>query len=476
MMTFKDIISHEWKSKLSHPVTLFNILLFAVILGFGAYSGANDRDQRLANIAAHQQEVAAKTDSWLKDAKAWEEKGADSGVSARSGSAATLTFSTSLTPGELGDFAIGQSDFLPLTGEVSLRQANIKQFSKYEFEDPISLALGSFDLSKAVIFILPLLLIVLSFDVLSSDRDANRLGLAMAQGINLRVFFWRKLFVRCATVLALVISVSTVMFLLQSNGLTSARVSLFAIWLAGVIFYAVFWMAIIGFVASKNRNGESNIISLLILWAGFTLIVPAAATSVTETIYPTPSRLAYMAEAREMENEAGLEIADIANRYLLDHPELSVSSDSEMPAFYRTGFLVSSTMDEATSNILAEFEKTALDRENTLGLLRYISPAITTHILFNDLAGTSSKRHSEYYKAVRAFKNQYAERVGPVIMANERLGVNEFKNLPQFHFPEQKISDVLYNNLISLIFLIIVSGILIFLADKRIRMIKGPNG
>lgn len=475
-MTFSDIISHEWKSKLSHPVTLINILLFAVILVFGAYSGANDRDQRLANIATHQKDIATKTDRWLSDAKAWEEKGADSGVSARSGSAATLTFSTFLTPGELSDFAIGQSDFLPLTGEVSLRQANIKQFSKYEFEDPVSLALGSFDLSKAVIFILPLLLIVLSFDVLSSDRDANRLGLALAQGVNLRVFFWRKLFIRCAAVLVLVITVSTIMFIIQTNQFTSDRVSLFAIWLFGVVLYAFFWMAIVGFIASKNKNGESNVISLLILWAGFTLIVPAAATSVTETIYPTPSRLAYMAEAREMENEAGLEIADIANRYLLDHPELSVSNDSEMPAFYRTGFLVSSTMDEATASILNDFESTALERENTLELLRYISPAITTHILFNDLAGTSSKRHSEYYKAVRDFKNQYAERVGPVIMANERLGGNDFNSLPQFHFPKQSISDILSNNLISLIFLVIVSGILMFLADKKVRMIKGPNG
>lgn len=475
-MTLSDIISHEWKSKLSHPVTLVNILLFAAILMFGAYSGAIERDYRLAKVDAHNQEIAAKTESWLQNAKAWEENGADSGVSARSGSALTLTFPSSLTPGALGDFAIGQADFLPFTGEVSLRQADVKQFSKYEFDDPVSLALGAFDLSKAVIFILPLLLVVLAFDVLSSDRDANRLGLTLAQGINLRSFFWRKLFVRGGVVLGLTILVSTLMFILQTNEFTPERLSMFSIWLVGVVLYALFWMAMISFVASRNKNGETNVITLLILWAGFTLIVPAAATSVTETIYPTPSRLTYMAEAREMENEASLEIADIANQYLLDHPELSVSSDSEMPAFFRTSFLVTSTMDEATRPILEEFERTALERENTLGLLRYISPAITTHILFNDVAGTSSKRHSDYHKAVRDFKNQYAERVGPVIMSNQRLGESDFNNIPTFHFPEQNASEVFSQNLMSLLFLLVVSVLLMFLADKRVSKIKGPKG
>ena len=417
-----------------------------------------------------------KTEGWLKNTIAWEEKGEEAGVSATSGSAALLTFPSFLTPGELGDFAIGQADFLPFTGEVSLRKANIKLFSKYEFDDPVSLALGAFDLSKAVIFILPLLLVVLAFDVLSSDRDSNRLGLTLAQGVNLRSFFWRRLFIRGGVILAITIIVSTVMFIVQTNEFTSERLSMYAIWLVGVTLYALFWMAIISFVASRNRKGETNVITLLILWAGFTLIVPAAATSVTETIYPTPSRLSYMAEAREMENEAGLEIADIANRYLLDHPELSVTSDSEMPAFLRTGFLVTSTMDEATSPILEEFEKTAAAREKTLGLLKYISPAITTHILFNDVAGTSSSRHSEYQKAVRDFKNQYAERVGPLIMANQRLGESDFNNIPTFHFPKQSVGNVLSQNFGSLLFLLIISGLLMFMADRRVRMIKGPNG
>ncbi|MCC3861407.1 DUF3526 domain-containing protein [Pseudemcibacter aquimaris] len=475
-MTLSDIISHEWKSKLSHPVTLINILLFAAILIFGSFSGALDRDSRISKIEAHHQGVSAKTENWLKNAKAWEEKGKESGVSSWSGSAAMLTLPTSLTPGVLGDFAIGQSDFLPFTGEVALRQANIKLFSKYEFDDPVSLALGAFDLSKAVIFILPLLLIVLCFDVLSSERDSNRLGLTMAQGINLRSFFWRRVFVRGSIVLGLTIVVSTLMFIIQTNEFTSGRLSMFFIWLTGVILYAFFWMGIISFIASKNKNGETNVISLLILWAGFTLIIPAAATSVTETIYPTPSRLAYMAEAREMENEAGQEIADIANKYLLDHPELSISDESEMPAFLRTGFIVTKTTDEAISPILEEFETTALERENTLGLLRYLSPAITTHILFNDAAGTSSKRHNDYQKAVRDFKNQYAERVGPLIMSNQRLSMDEFNNIAEFHFDDQKAGQVFSNNLVALLFLALLSGILLIMADKRVRGIKGPKG
>jgi ABC-2 type transport system permease protein len=109
---------------------------------------------------------------------------------------------------------------------------------------------------------------------------------------------------------------------------------------------------LIALTASFNNSGEFNVLTLLGLWVGLTLIIPAAGSSVAEALYPAPSRLAYLAEAREVENEARLREADVSNEFMLDHPELLVDLESEFPAYVSSAFLVTSTVDAATRPIV----------------------------------------------------------------------------------------------------------------------------
>lgn len=475
-MTFSHMISHEWKTRLGRPAGLVSLLLFAGLLIYGAVSGRMERDTRIEAILAHETQIASAMESWLKNARLLEEKGAEAGVPPWSGSALDITFSSALPPGPLGDFAIGQSDILPSRGSLSLWSPDIRLFSKYEFEDPIALALGGFDLGRVVLLVLPLLLIVLSFDILSAERDARRLGLTLAQGAKLRSFFWRRLFIRGLFVLGVTFLIVLAAFLFQTGNVSlSERFPYFAVWGIAASFYAFFWVGVIAFVASRNRGGEVNVIVLLIAWAGFTLIVPAGITAVAESIYPAPSRLAYLAEAREAENETKLREADIANQFIIDHPEMLVNETSEIPAFVRTAFLVTSTVDEATKPLLAEFEAEALKRDTSLGWMRFLSPAIITHTLFNDVAGTDSARHRRYMEAARAFKSAYGEKAGPYVVAGQRFPTAEFASLPTFQFEEDGIGEVLGRHMGALIFLVFTACLLLFFADRRLRDIRGPN-
>ncbi len=475
-MTLSHIISHEWKTRLGRPAGLFSLLLFAGLLIYGAVSGRMERDARLEAIEAHEEQIASAMESWLKNARLLEEKGADADVPAWSGSALDVTFASALPPGPLGDFAIGQSDILPGLGGLSLWSPDIRLFSKYEFEDPVALALGGFDLGKVVLLVLPLLLIVLSFDILSAERDANRLGLTLAQGAKLRSLFWKRLFIRGFFVLGITFLIILAAFLIQiGNASLLDRLPYFALWGIAASLYALFWIGVIAFVASRNRGGEVNAIILLITWAGFTLIVPASIAAVAESVYPAPSRLAYLAEAREAENETKLREADIANEFILDHPEMLVNETSEIPAFVKSAFIVTSTVDEATKPLLAEFEAEALKRDASLDWMRFLSPAIITHTLFNDVAGADSGRHQRYMKSARAFKAAYGEKAGPYVIAGNRLPTEEFASLPTFRFDEEGIGGVLSRHLGALVFLVFMAGFLLFLADRRLRAIRGPN-
>jgi ABC-2 type transport system permease protein len=477
IVTVIELVSHEWRTRLSRPAALVALALFAAALIYGAVNGRIHRDARIAAIEAHVEEIATKTATWRNDLEALEEDRTGSGVPPWAGSPMDVTFASYLPPAPLGDFAIGQSDLLPYIGAVSLWNPDVRLFSKYEIEDPVSLALGAFDLGKGIVFILPLVLIVLCFDVLSSERDANRLGLTLAQGARIRALLWARLAIRAGLVLGLTFLIASSALLVPTDAFdVSQRLPFFALWALCVSLYTAFWIAGIGFIASMNLRGEANVMLLLPAWAGLNLILPASVAAIAETVYPPPSRLAYLAEAREVEVETELAEPNLAHRFIADHPDMLVDESSEIPAYVRTAFFVTSTVDDATKPILAGFEQAAVQRDETLSLLRYVSPAIIVHGLFNDLAGTSSARHRRYVAQARAFKAAYAERAGPYIVAGQRLPLKEAAALPEFRFEgDDGAGAVLRRNAGVLLFLAFATGVLLLLADRRVRSILRPG-
>lgn len=469
-MTFLNMISHEWKTRLSQPASLFMLGLFCIAMAYGAISGDMQQDRRQLAIDRHQADVSTRMDKWLNDLEALQKHGAESGVPAWSGSAMDYSFSSYLAPGQLGDFAIGQSDLLPGTGEISLWNPDYRLFAKYEFDDPVSLSLGRFDLSKCIILILPLLLIVLCFDILSSERDSQRLGLSVAQGASIRAMFWQRLMIRAGLILGLSFVISCLALTFQGGAFTLIeRLPFFVFWILCTFLYAMCWIAIISLVSCNKHRSEVNMTRLLLLWAGFILIVPACVTSITEMVYPSPSRLEYLSEAREMENSVQLAEADVANRFIMDHPEMLIDETSQIPDYVRTAFFVTSSVDQATRPIREAFDQAARQREYSLQLIQYLSPAIMIHRLFNEIAGSSSKHHRQYIQQARNLKSSYAALVGPHIVAGERLSPSLLEQLPEIQQPQANALNLMQQNLYGLVFLLAISVFLLVIADQRLK-------
>lgn len=473
-MRTRDLITHEWKTRLSRPAAVASLVLFALALLYGAFNGHSYRSIQLRAIAAHEQEIATTMTRWQTDPRTLERGGTDAGVPPWAGSPMDATFASSLPPGPLADFAIGQRDLLPYFGALSLWDPDIRLFTKYELADPVALALGGFDMSKAVLLIAPLLLMVLAFDVLSSERDAQRLTLTLVQASRIESLFWRRLMIRSAVVLAPVVLISAGALMLNSDAVSfDARLTHYLPWLLGVLCYLGFWIALTGFVASGNARGVSNVLVSLLAWAGLTLVLPAALSAVAETVYPMPSRLAYLAHGREVEIETELAEPEITRQLVQDHPELFVDDASAIPAYVRTGFLVTSMVDEATRKVLAELEQAALERERATRLLRFVSPAVIAHDAFNDFAGASNARHRRYVAQAREFKSDYARLAGDFILTGQRLPAEVAATLPEFEFHDVPLRTVAGSHVAPLLFVILLTGSLIYGTRRRLARIDG---
>lgn len=469
-MRTRDFLAHEWKTRLSRPAALASFALFVLALLYGSFNGRAHRDAELRVIAGHEAEIATSMARWQADLQILEQGKPDAKVPPWAGSPMDAVFASSSPPGALADFAIGQRDLLPYFGALSLWDPDIRLFTKYELAEPVALALGGFDMSKAVVLVAPLLLIVLAFDVLSADRDAQRLTLTLVQVSSIESLFWHRLLIRSGVVLAPVVLVSMGAFIVNAEpGSLDARWSRYLAWLLGACCYIGFWIALVGFFASGNARGVSNVLVLLLAWAGLTLVLPAVVSAVAETVYPMPSRVAYLAHGREVEIETELAEPEITQRLVQDHPELFVADASAIPAYVRTGFLVTSMVDKATRRVLADFELAALRREQAMSLLRFVSPAVITHDVFNDLAGASNARHRRYVAQARAFKSAYAKQAEGYILTGQRLPAKVAAALPEFEFRDEPLRAVVVSHAPALVFLMLLASLLSFGAHRRLN-------
>lgn len=467
-MTLREMFLHEWRTRLGQRAALASLAAFTAVLAFAAVSGRVERDARAQAIAGHEAQTSAAMQEWLANLRALETRGEHAGVPAWAASPMDLELPSSLPLAPLADFSIGQSDLLPGTGKLSLWDPDVRLFSRYEFADPVSLALGGFDLSKAIVLLLPLLMIVLAFDTLSAERDAGRLGLTLVQASQVRRLFWQRLAIRGGVVMALALLLATAALAFDTRTSLSERAPAFALWAACAFLYGMLWLAIIAWIATRNRSGEANIVQLLLCWAGLTLIVPAAVTATAEAIFPPPSRLAYLADARQIEIATERTVDDVAGSAFLDHPELIVGTANEMPAYLRTAFFVTSTVDNATRPVLDEFERTAARRDAALALVRFAAPAIVVHGIFNEAAGSSSARHRRYMAQARAHKAAYAEQAGPYIAAGQLMPSQRVIAFPRFQFQDQTFSDTVRGAWPAFAFLVLVTAALFAAADRRL--------
>jgi ABC-2 type transport system permease protein len=210
---------------------------------------------------------------------------------------------------------------------------------------------------------------------------------------------------------------------------------------------------------------------LLLAWAGLTLVLPAVVSAVSETLYPMPSRLEYLAHGREIEIETELAEPEITQQLVQDHPEMFVTDASAIPGYARTAYLVTSMVDKATRKILDEFEQAAEKREQALALLQFVSPAVIMHGFFNDVAGASTARHRRYVAQARAFKSDYAKQAAGYILMGQRLPSADAAALSRFQFSDTRWPDIVRAHAPALLALALITGLLLLLARRRVSRV-----
>ncbi len=399
------------------------LALFAGALAYGLWNGAQ-MAERQRTVSA---QIEEESQAWMRQVReALDRQSVDPRSLAGRASTAVLP------PAPMPLLAIGQSDLMPGFEVVSLWKPDASTSQKAELENPSLLLTGRFDLAFVLVWLFPLFLLGLIYDLIAGDRESGTLRMVLAQGTRPWGWMSARALVRAAPVIGLALAATLVAVLRAEPSAASVHTALpFAV----VLAYGAFWIALALAVNAVARNAAGAATALGATWVLFVLVMPALLNVAVEALYPTPSRAELVAETRRASGDAEKRGNELLNSFYDLHPELAPPGARGDPA----GRLltVQAEVAEATQPVRERFDAQLALQQAAVGRWRVASPAIAAHEALTDLAGTGYWRYRAYREQVASLRREVADFYAPLIHRRAPVTKPDYERLPRFVFREE---------------------------------------
>ncbi len=302
-----------------------------------------------------------------------------------------------------------------------------------EMTSPVQLLFGSFDLAFVIVYLLPLLIIAFSYNILSAEKESGVLRLLAAQPIGIPQWVLQKLALRFFWLSLLVIGALALVF--TGLGLMdTTQLSRFFGLLTLVLGYMLFWFALAFLVNLWVGSSAKNAVALLGLWVLFVLLVPSVLNQLGTTVYPMPSRNLMINEMRKMKAEATQKQDEILDNYLRDHPEYAINDSTQARSFWHSYMASQRLIKEELAPVVDQYEAQLQKQQAWMGRFKWLSPAILAQESLNKMAGTSKQDYENYRKQVIDFAGEWRAHFLPFLFNNQDFSKKDHAQLPHFNY------------------------------------------
>ena len=328
-----------------------------------------------------------------------------------------------LPPAALAALSIGRSDVHPTA--LRLSPGNPETRFAARLENPRARALGRFDIAFVIIVLAPLMMVAVTSDVVTGDRDAGRLALAITAGGSVGALLATRLLLRAGllTMCAMAVPILTV---LSQGDVTTRDAWLLALWMLVVGVYLAFWAAVNAMANAWAARAATGLMALVTVWTALVVAAPALLGLVADAVHATPSRPALVVAM------------------------WGAVSQDEAPPIY--GGI--RPEDDRLRALVASFEDEVKRQEDMATRWRFVSPALVARDAFDAIAGTGLARH-------RAFAAQ----------VERHLTGSQHAGAPAFKFSEPPVAATVGRVLVDLAALLAAGAVVVvatgFLARRR---------
>jgi ABC-2 type transport system permease protein len=469
---FARILRHEWRMLLADPAPWVLLAVLAASIGYGTLNGVRwtrFQEQTIERARAEERERLAQHDRDLQLIAAGEKKvapAADPGNADSAGRRLATRYAV-LPPLPLAPLTVGQSDLLPYYFRISTdsREAAL---AATEIENPHRLLSGRFDLAFVLIYVYPLFILGLAYNLLSAEKEQGTLALALSQPVSVRTLVAGKVTLRLLVFLVAIVLLAGMSLAAAGIDLSAPETSLrLGLWAAAaaVAVYGLFWLALAVAVTAFGRPSATNAAVLAACWLLFTVVLPSAGNLVANTLYPVPSRVALVQGMRVASDEANTRGSQLLAKYYEDHPELAPDSvERAMTQASLIRIATTADIERQIQPVLDTFGRQRASQRRVIAGFTWLSPALLMQHMLGDIAGTGTHRHERFVEQVARFHEEWRAYFLPRVFGGVRL--ERVTDAPQFAFEDESAPAVLDRTLPGLVFLLML-GLGISVAGGR---------
>ena len=332
-----------------------------------------------------------------------------------------------LNPEPLALVAVGLSDIFPQVLKVTTASKDTFLFAD-EIENPSNLLSGSIDLAFVIVFVLPIVILALCFNLISSEREQGTLAMTLAAAHRPLALIFGKITARALLPIFTITVATTIGLSLFSNKYTLVMTD-YLLLCTSILLYSAFWVALAAAIDGLGKNSAFNALTLLGVWVIITILTPAGINALAGYIYPAPSRIDMTLAARAASTDADKEKDAVFARYKEEHPEAKRDRSKEASlrrlASQEAAFI-------QVESIIKQHDLQLEHQQALTNKLDFLSPALLTYQAIVEIAGTGTTRYRGFLDDINSFHIEWRDFFLARAKTGASLTIEDYNSLPKF--------------------------------------------
>lgn len=406
MSNFITIATNEFSHFARSPFKVLFLILFVFTAIYGLQNGYSLFKDQTEEIAKAQEADAETKETALGYFKELEEGNTPARDITQPMWALYFAPVTAVkSPSLLMPFTIGQAQEFPYYKKVTEWSTTFDNDLAEELGNPEHLASGQLDFSFVVLYLLPVLLIVLLFNVGGLEQDLNFDRLIRVNSLSRSKW----LFARFSFYIVLIAVLLVIVMLpyaamtgaLQTDFLAFAKLFLL------LLLYLGIWSSVLFFINFTGRGSTNQALKMVCVWLVFCIVIPGTVHQVASLKYPPNYMSEYTDAKRDKTNDIWYMQPDsIYTKLVALYPELQETKQGKdtvvnQGTMYDTSSaLVNDLMKNTAEGIEQEFE----EKNQFISNSYWINPVTFFQNKMNAIAA------NDYY-AYKAFRDKIQEKI-----------------------------------------------------------------
>ncbi|WP_299312079.1 DUF3526 domain-containing protein [uncultured Aquimarina sp.] len=367
---------------------------------------------------------------------------------------AKFAYINTLNP--LAGLSIGQSDVNPTVKRITIKTFEAQKYDT-DLVNPMNLQSGNLDLSFVIIYLFPLLVIVLSFNVLSEETETGTWRLVTIQARSKLGFIISKLLIR----LVLLYIILVFLFFIAKLVLNLTLNSDF-IWMLGLsMLYILFWFTLTFFIIIFKKSSGFNALLFLSVWLVLIILLPAGINAYVSSKYPVPEALSTTIAQRDgYHTKWDTDKLATIEKFYKHYPQFKKHGYPTDGFNWLWYYAMQQMGDDDSKNEQEALKEKIKLREQTSRQIASVIPNMHLQLVFNRLSGTSMSQQMDYLEATDAFHERLRLFFYPKIFKKQNADTVDWSQFtPEYHKTTSNISPIqsVIPIIIALIFMILIS-------------------